>query len=84
MVNIPLYRVVFIYASSYRDADYFSVVSFFLVTLIYFLYEPQVKKHTYWLAATSALTFYFYNYLAFIVFLTLASIFFVVPFFKTI
>jgi hypothetical protein len=73
---------IFLYIGSYSFMlrptvmqTIFPLFLFFLVTLIYFLYEPQVKKHTHWLAAASALTFYFYNYLAFIVFLTLASIF---------
>lgn len=48
---------------------------FFLITLIQFLYEPLSKKRALWLASASALTFYFYNYLAFVVFLTFAFIF---------
>lgn len=49
----------------------FPLYLFFLVTLICYLYEPLSKKRALWLAGASATTFYFYNFLALIVFLTL-------------
>lgn len=55
----------------------FPLFLFFLITFLQFLYEPHIKKRIVSLAFVSALTFYFYNYLAFIVFFTLAIVFLV-------
>lgn len=53
----------------------FPLFLLFLLALLQFLYEPFLKKRLLWLASVSALSFYVYNYLAFVVFLAFAGVF---------
>lgn len=48
----------------------------FLIVFLKFLYEPLVRRRAVWLALVSATTFYTYTYLAYLVILSFASVFF--------
>ncbi len=77
---VPL--TVLVYVSSYSFMlrptimqIIYPLFLFVLTTFLLFLYEPDSRKRSLWFAGASALTFYFYNYLAFVVCIMCAFLF---------